>query len=338
MVRPAQRPAGQRTPLIPVTLTEAAPLVTPLVTTVPAAGAGAGTSSSEGPAVPAVPAATGGAPAVPAAPAPAPAARPSGARPWMLGELTWPEAQKRFREVDIALLPVGSIEQHGPHLPLDVDAFDAEYMSQAVGAACREPQPLVLPLIPYGVAYHHDDFPGTLSVGPDTLSRMVYEVGMSVAKHGITKLVIINGHGGNRPSLRFAAQMINRDAKIFTCVETGETSDADLAEMIDTENDVHAGELETSTTLAQRPHLVPMDKARKFVPKFSSGYLDFTSKRSVEWFARTSAISKTGVLGDPTKATREKGERMWEVMIRNMVEFVEALKGMSLDEIYQRRY
>jgi creatinine amidohydrolase/Fe(II)-dependent formamide hydrolase-like protein len=340
MVRPAERPRGQRTPLIPVTLTEAAPLVTPVP--------GAGTASAEGPAVPAVAPAGSGAPATApstgqaaaaASPAPsAPAARPSGARPWMLGELTWPEAQKRFREVDIALLPVGSIEQHGPHLPLDVDAYDAEYLSQAVGAACREPQPLVLPLIPYGVAYHHDDFPGTLSVGPDTLSRMVYEVGMSVAKHGITKLVIINGHGGNRPSLRFAAQMINRDAKIFTCVETGETSDADLAEMIDTENDVHAGELETSTTLAQRPHLVPMDKARKFVPKFSSGYLDFTSKRSVEWFARTSAISKTGVLGDPTKATREKGERMWEVMIRNMVEFVEALKGMSLDEIYQRRY
>ncbi|HTE06453.1 MAG TPA: creatininase family protein, partial [Planctomycetota bacterium] len=249
-----------------------------------------------------------------------------------------PEAARRFREVDIALLPVGSIEQHGPHLPLDVDAFDAEYLAQAVGAACRAPAPLVLPLIPYGVAYHHDDFAGTISIGPDTLARMVYEVGMSVAKHGITKLVIINGHGGNRSCLRFAAQQINRDARIFTCVETGETADEDLAGMIETENDVHAGEIETSTTLALRPHLVPMDKAKKFVPKFSSGYLDFTSKRSVEWFARTSAISKSGVLGDPTKASVEKGRRMWDVMIRNMVEFTEALKTMSLDEIYQKRY
>ena len=265
-------------------------------------------------------------------------AAPAGARPWILGELTWPEARTRFKEVDIALLPVGSIEQHGPHLPLDVDAFDAEYLAQAAAAACSEPRPLVLPLIPYGVSYHHDDFAGTISVGPDTLAKMVHEVGLSLARHGITKLVIVNGHGGNVPSLRFAAQMINRDTHIFTCVETGETSDADLASVVETPNDVHAGELETSTTMALRPHLVPMDKAKKFVPRFSSGYLDFTSRRYVEWFARTSRISGSGVMGDPTKASREKGEKMWKVIVGNMVEFVEQLKKMSLDEIHQRRY
>src|SRR5262249_20318170 len=242
------------------------------------------------------------------------------------------------RDVDIALLPVGSIEQHGPHLPLDVDAFDAEYLALQTAAACSEPRPIVLPLIPYGVSYNHDDFAGTISVGPDTLAKMVHEVGLSVARHGITKLVIINGHGGNVPSLRFAAQMINRDAHIFTCVETGETSDADLARLVETHNDVHAGELETSTTMALRPHLVPMDKAKKFVPKFSSEYLDFTGRRYVEWFARTAGISGSGVMGDLTKATREKGERVWKVMIGNLVEFVEALKRMSLDEIHQRRY
>jgi creatinine amidohydrolase/Fe(II)-dependent formamide hydrolase-like protein len=275
-------------------------------------------------------------------PDPAPAGPPDGApkgpRPWMLGELTWPDAERRFKEVDIALLPVGSIEQHGPHLPLDVDAYDAEYLCGRVAEACSDPKPLVLPLIPYGVAYHHDDFAGTISVGPDTLSRMVYEVGMSIARNGVAKLVIVNGHGGNRPSLRFAAQMINRDAKIFTCVETGETSDTDIAELTSTENDVHAGEIETSTTLALRPHLVPMARAKKFVPRFSSEYLDFTSSRSVEWFGQTKRISRTGVMGDPTKATAEKGRQMWAVMTRNLVEFVEQLKRMSLDEIFQKRY
>jgi creatinine amidohydrolase/Fe(II)-dependent formamide hydrolase-like protein len=280
---------------------------------------------------------TAAGPAMDGLPAAAGAA-PAGARPWILGELTWPEARTRFKEVDIALLPVGSIEQHGPHLPLDVDAFDAEYLAQAAAAACSEPRPLVLPLIPYGVSYHHDDFAGTISVGPDTLAKMVHEVGLSLARHGITKLVIVNGHGGNVPSLRFAAQMINRDTHIFTCVETGETSDADLASVVETPNDVHAGELETSTTMALRPHLVPMDKAKKFVPRFSSGYLDFTSRRYVEWFARTSRISGSGVMGDPTKASREKGEKLWKVIVGNMVEFVEQLKKMSLDEIHQRRY
>jgi creatinine amidohydrolase/Fe(II)-dependent formamide hydrolase-like protein/7-cyano-7-deazaguanine synthase in queuosine biosynthesis len=256
----------------------------------------------------------------------------------ILGELTWPEAQQRFKEVDVALLPVGSTEQHGTHLPLDTDAFDAHYLALRVAEACKDPKPLVLPLVPYGVSYHHEDFSGTISVSPGTLSQLVYEIGISAARHGITKLVIINGHGGNSPALHFAAQMINRDAHIFTCVDTGETSDLDINAMTETPNDVHAGEVETSTALATRPHLVRTGAARRFIPHFSSSYLNFSSKRSVEWYAHVAKISPTGVLGDPTKANREKGERMWDLMIKHLVEFVEDLKNMSLDEIYQKRY
>ncbi|UCG32497.1 MAG: creatininase family protein, partial [Phycisphaerales bacterium] len=242
----------------------------------------------------------------------------------------------RFKLVDVALLPVGAIEQHGPHLPLDTDAFDALHLAMEVAKACSEPRPFVLPLVPYGVSYHHEDFRGTISVSNETLSQFVYEVGMSVARSGITKLIIINAHGGNAATLHFAAQMVNRDAHIFTCVDTGETSDTDVENIAETPADIHAGEIETSTTLATRPHLVDMKRARKSVPKFSSRYLDFSSKRSVDWYARTMRISRSGVMGDPTKASREKGQRMWEVMVRNLVELVEHLKGMSLDEIYQR--
>jgi creatinine amidohydrolase/Fe(II)-dependent formamide hydrolase-like protein len=252
--------------------------------------------------------------------------------------MTWPEAAERFRHVDIALLPVGSIEQHGPHLPLDTDAYDAELTARRVAESCSEPRPLVLPLIPYGVSYAHEDFAGTLSVSPDTLARMVHEIGVGVAREGITKLVIINGHGGNGPALHFAAQMINRDAHIFTCVDTGETSDADVAEISDIKNDAHAGDIETSTSLATRPELVRLDRAVAHVPEFSSSYLDFSARRSVGWYARTSRISPTGVFGDPTRASREKGERIWEVSVRRLVELVESLKRLSLDEIYQKRY
>jgi creatinine amidohydrolase/Fe(II)-dependent formamide hydrolase-like protein len=256
---------------------------------------------------------------------------------FLLGELTWPEAGKRFGQVDVALLPVGSIEQHGPHLPLDTDAFDADYLARHVAAACSTPKPLVLPLLPYGVSYAHDDFSGTVSISPETMSKIIYEIGMCVARHGITKLVIINGHGGNEPALHFAAQMVNRDAHIFTCVDTGETSDTDIAAMSEVHNDVHAGDIETSTSLAVRPELVHMELAEKFIPKFSSRYLDFTSRRSVGWYARTAKITPSGVFGDPTQANRTKGEKMWEVMIRHLVELVETLKGMTLDEIFQRR-
>ncbi|MCJ7679737.1 MAG: creatininase family protein, partial [Candidatus Aminicenantes bacterium] len=257
---------------------------------------------------------------------------------YLLGELTWPEAKMRFREVDVALLPVGAIEQHGPHLPLDTDAFDADYLAKRVAENCSFPKPLVFPLVPYGVSYHHEDFSGTMSVSPRTLSLIIYDIGICAARNGIKKLVIINGHGGNIPSLQFAAQMINRDAFIFTCVETGETSDKDIQELSETPNDVHAGEIETSTTMAVRPDAVRHDRIKKFIPRFSSRYLDFSSKRSVEWYARTSKISASGVLGDPTKATREKGEIMWDHMIRHLVEFVEDLKSLSLEEIFQKKY
>jgi creatinine amidohydrolase/Fe(II)-dependent formamide hydrolase-like protein len=81
-----------------------------------------------------------------------------------------------------------------------------------------------------------------------------------------------------------------------------------------------------------------MDLAEKSVPSFSSRYLNFTSKRSVSWYAYTEKISESGVMGDPTRASAEKGQKMWSIMIAHLVAFVEDLKSMSLDEIFQKRY
>ena len=257
---------------------------------------------------------------------------------YVWGELCWPDAEERFEVVDTVLLPVGAMEQHGPHLPLDTDAYDADYLARKVAEACSDPKPMVLPLIPYGVSYHHDDFKGTVSIDNETLSRLIYDIGMSVARNGFRKLVIINGHGGNSPALNHAAQMINRDARIFVCVDTGETSDVDIDRLVETPNDVHAGEIETSTTLAIRPHLVRMDRIQREIPEFSVRYLNFTSKRGISWYAHTEKISASGIMGDPTKATAAKGARMWEMMIAHLTAFVEEIKHMTLEEIYQRRY
>ena len=259
-------------------------------------------------------------------------------RTYLWAEMSWPAAADRLKETDVALLPVGAIEQHGPHLPLDVDTFDAEYLCRAVAARCSDPKPLVLPTIPYGVSYHHDRFPGTLSISNETLSRLVYDIGVSAARNGITKLLIVNGHGGNSPTLNHAAQMINRDTHIFVAVDTGESSDEEIYQTVVTPNDVHAGEVETSTTLAVRPELVDMSKAAPDIPRFSSKYLDFTSSEGVPWYAFTDRISESGVMGDPTKSSREQGEAIWEIMIRHLTLFVEELRGMSHDEIFQRKY
>lgn len=256
----------------------------------------------------------------------------------MWATLKWPEIAERLKLVDTAILPCGAIEQHGPHLPLDVDFFDADYMARKVAEACEDPKPFVLPPLPYGVSYHHSEFKGTLCVTNNALSALVYDIGMSLAHNGIKKLVILNGHGDNAPTLKNAAQMINRDAKIFICVETGETSDVDLYKLIETHNDIHAGEIETSTTLAIRPELVDMDKAVDHTLDLDNEYLDFTSVRGVSWYVHTKRLSASGVMGNATLATREKGEKMWAIMIRKMADFVETIKNTPSDQLYQNRY
>lgn len=252
--------------------------------------------------------------------------------------LTWKEIEERLKIVDTAILPCGSIEQHGPHLPVDVDYFDAVYLAGKVAELCTEPRPFVLPPIPYGVSYHHEEFKGTISVTNDALSKFVYDIGINLARNGIKKIIILNGHGDNSPTLKYAAQMINRDANIFVCVETGETSDIDLYDLIDTDNDIHGGEIETSTTLALRPELVNMIEAVNETVSFASSYLDFTSSRGVAWYVRTKRISNSGVMGDATKASAEKGKKIWEIMIAHLVRFVEEIKRTNLEDLYQKRY
>jgi len=254
-------------------------------------------------------------------------------RSWRLAVMTWREAGERLEACDVALLPVGAVEQHGPHLTLDTDLFHADRVCRDVALACGEPYPVVLPAIPFGVSYHHDDFPGTISVSAETLGRYVFEVGRSIAHQGIRKLVIVNGHGGNAPALQTAAQRIHRKTGMFVCVDTGETSDADVAEIAETPGDIHAGEIETSEALYLRPDDVRELRPGLSVPRFAVEALDEGGPRSVPWFSRTSRFSAEGVLGDPSRATVEKGRRMWKIQVARLAELVTGLRGRSLEEL-----
>ncbi|MCB0643749.1 MAG: creatininase family protein, partial [Phaeodactylibacter sp.] len=114
--------------------------------------------------------------------------------------------------------------------------------------------------------------------------------------------------------------------------------DIDVYGLIDTPNDIHAGEIETSTTLALRPELVDMSKALDETLDLNNEYLDFTSDRGVSWYVHTQRISKSGIMGNATKATAEKGLKMWNIAVKRMVEFVESIKNTPLEELYQNRY
>ena len=252
-------------------------------------------------------------------------------RRFYLGELTWPDVEEFLSDHDVVVVPVGSCEQHGPHLPLDTDAYDVFWLSRkaAEKAGCA----LVAPPIYYGVSPHHMDFPGTVTLIPHTLEELAYEVAVSLIKHGFRKIVFENGHGGNTPALQSAAQRIKADTGAFVVVDTVSLIPDFIEEFIETPYDAHSGEFETSTTLANREELVVKERIKK--PKIKlpkSKYTKIGLKEKgprVFWGFRTKEISETGVIGDPTKASKEKGDRAWKLTTERLADLLTELDSMK---------
>ena len=119
-------------------------------------------------------------------------------KPFTLAKLTWQEAQALFKETDIAIIPVGSQEQHGPALPLDNDSFQAQEFADLVADKLwPKIKTVVAPLISYGVSPHHMPFSGTITLRHETFIDLIVDVGKSLAKHGAKKIIVMNSHGGN---------------------------------------------------------------------------------------------------------------------------------------------
>ena len=244
-----------------------------------------------------------------------------------LGELTWPDVKEFLLKHTTIIIPVGSCEQHGLHLPLDTDAYDALWLS--LRAAKKAGCALVAPAINYGMSMHHMDFPGTVTLTPDTLEAIAYETGISLIKHGFRKIVFENGHGGNTPALESAAQRIKIDTGAFVIVDTVSLIPDYIEEFIETLHDAHAGEFETSTSLANREEHVKMDRIKK--PKLTLPASKYTkiglreTGPKVYWSFRTKELSETGVIGDPTKASKKKGMKAWTKATQRLAELLTEL-------------
>ena len=234
---------------------------------------------------------------------------------------------------DVAVVPVGSCEQHGPHLPIDTDAYDAFWLS--LKAAEKAQCTIVVPPLNYGVSLHHMDFPGTVTLSPYTLEQVAYEVVYSLTKHGFKKILFENGHGGNTPALEAAVQRIKADTNAFVVIDTVSLIPDFIEKFIENPYDAHAGEFETSTTLANRENFVVKERIKK--PKIklpNSKYTKIGLKETgpkVSWGFRTKEISETGVIGDPTKASKEKGETAWKLAIERLADLLTELNKMKRD-------
>ncbi|WP_324663674.1 creatininase family protein [Haloarcula sediminis] len=215
-----------------------------------------------------------------------------------LRDATWPEAEAT--ETDLAVLPVGSTEQHGPHAPLGTDSLTAQAVADAAEAACDD-EVVVAPPIDVGVAEEHRDFAGTLWVSEDTFRDYVRETVDSLAHHGWTRVVVVNGHGGNVDPLREVCARITRhdeaDAWAFTWFDAVDAPDMG-----------HGGPVETSLLQATRPDLVREDRLDEAAAGGADGWGEWVSGVNLAY--DSSEFSENGCVGDPGEGSAERGEAL----------------------------
>jgi creatinine amidohydrolase len=261
-------------------------------------------------------------------------------------ELTWPEINEAALAKKVVLLPIGSTEQHGHHLPLDTDNFLAR--SVCIHAARRVPrETLVMPTIPYGYNEHALDFPGTIHVAYDTFIAYCLDVVKSVVHAGFDRIVIVDGHGSNEHLCEFIARRatLETDALVASTMWTNLAVEAfEAVRESGPGGAAHACELETSAYLYLEPGRVQMDKAQDHyggaAGREGSRFLhvDLTKgigpMKVVRW---TSSATPTGISGAPTLATREKGAATIEGAAQNLADFVREFRASEKDDRVDHR-
>jgi creatinine amidohydrolase len=257
-------------------------------------------------------------------------------------KLTWPEINDAVELGKVCVVPCGSVEQHGPHLPLDVDIVCPQGI--AYGAGRQVPDKLlVLPPVWYGYTGHVMDFPGTINTHFETFIHQVLDITKSLAYHGFKKIVLLNGHGSNMPNLDLVARRTNLETDA-ECIL------AAWWQLLTVDREflprwrqskfpggcAHACELETSLYL-----YLDGDNVRK--DKIKSGTISFNEENSpfnwVDLFAAgpatiiswTSSYTETGVLGEAELATAAKGKQAYNEAVKQLVRFVTWFKDRPKD-------
>lgn len=229
----------------------------------------------------------------------------------------------------VAVLPIGATEQHGPHLPVSVDAD----LVRAVSARMLEhlgtdQSVLILPTLTVTKSGEHDRHPGTLSLSGDTLAAVIRDIGASVARAGVARLVLFNGHGGNTGVLTVVARdlRIAHGMIVATCAWSGFAETEGLFDPAEYARDLHAGDSETSAMLAVKPGLVEMAEARDFRTAIDGWERDLRHTGLTGQPARPAWIiddlNPDGACGNAAAATVEKGEAMIASAARNFADFL----------------
>jgi creatinine amidohydrolase len=214
------------------------------------------------------------------------------------------------------IIPLGSIEQHGPHLPISTDTIIAEYLANQL---TKKISSYSLPGIPYGVSFEHRPF-FNISISNDVLSELLSQMCISLGKNGFNQIIILNGHRGNMGVLQYIPQIVERNNPKMNVFGIN------YWHLIEREFD-HGGFVETSLMLAIEPKLVQMQKAKlghlnkKMLHSTYSTFLSNTSSFK---------ITRNGVLGDPRNATKEEGQKIISITMKNLVRTLKELDDLLI--------
>lgn len=230
-----------------------------------------------------------------------------------LAHLPWTQIRDLPKDPGVVILPVGAVEQHGPHLPVLTDTLLAtQVLNRTLAQLPDEVQAWALPAVNYGKSNEHLGFPGTMTLSTATLTAVLHELATSVKQAGFRRLAFFNGHGGNVAVLDAAARDIRANTGLLTfCLHPSLYCQAPFPTTPEEQRfGIHAGEIETSLVLAVAPELVHMEQAVRHFPPFPQdvGPLFMFGTASAAWLSRD--WSPTGVFGDATIATAEKGEAL----------------------------
>lgn len=251
-------------------------------------------------------------------------------------ELTWQDFRALDRDRTVAILPVSATEQHGPHLPLSVDAT----INRGVIARMLELVPadlpvLVLPALPVGFSLEHSAFPGTLSVSAPVLQQVWTEIGRSVHRAGIAKLVIFNSHGGQPQVAEIVARELRVELAMMVVLahSYGFGEPAGLFSDAERRHGIHGGAIETSQMLHLRPDLV----RQKMIADFPSAAatveqthreLRFTGDVAIGW--QTQDLNPLGVCGDGTAASADAGRTLIDHTAQRLATLLAEVSAFAL--------
>ncbi|MGH9470431.1 MAG: creatininase family protein [Terriglobia bacterium] len=249
---------------------------------------------------------------------------------------TWPELGEASKRQPVVVLPVGSVEDHGRHLPLDTDNF--LIWSICESAAQRAAGDILLmPLVSYGFETHHMDFPGTIDIESEHLLHFVLDITKSVAHHGFKRILLADGHGSNMPVLDIVARRTNLETESLcgafiwpslVAKEVAGIRESGRGGM------AHACELETSVYLYLDQQRVQMSEAKKEVgmPASEFIWMDILEGSPVLLMDRWSRFSESAVSGDPTLASAEKGKVVFQAAVEALVRLAREFKNRPRGE------